>query len=1036
MSETPARILADLTARLDSHERDGESGVLLDQAAHERAVGLCTALLAGRGNRSDATTLRVLGEWFRRRYLVLPSGVGQSDLRSARLCAGLLRDLGDPALAERLAELGGEQSLALRTSETAFALLEDFDITGDLRQVDSAKTLLNALEGMLDADHPLRGEMLVVGSQLAATMFTIHGDPVHRDEAVRAARAAMAGADPDDPRTIDKTVFLAHTLLTRFDDSAVLADLDEAQALMERVVAARSDAPPPNAVAMLTTALRTRFERTRRIPDLDRAIVVCRDALRTTPSGHPTIALLRQSLLVCLLRRAEHLGQDTDLTEAIGLARNIHSALGPAGPIRCATLTSLSVLLVWRYARRHNADDLVEAAKLSHEAVALSANLRGIRNIALINHVIVLWLRFLVEKRPEDLTEAIRICRETLSTNPRSAVQVGVNQSILTRLLTIQARTKGQLADLDEALEIGRTSAARFSPGHPLRAMALMDLAGVYRQRHELGGDPADLDSATGLWRSAVRSPAAKPEVRMQVAADWMFAMLRARDLPAAAEPAKARVELLPVVAWRGLDRTRREQRLAGLGEVATTAAALAVELGHPEQAVELLEQGRSVLWNQAIQTRSDLSALHAAAPRLATELDETRRGLDRLNAYLDSDSSTDRAVHAYRELVERWETLVADARAVPGFADFLRTAPFDTLRTAAADGAVVIVNVAIRCDALIVRRDGVRSLPLPWLTLESVRRRAAGLLSAITEMEKGPSGPATTNLRQTLGAMSRWLWDTVAAPVLDMLDADDPDRTAPHRIWWCPTGPLTLLPLHAAGRYGKTAPRRGRPPTVPDRTVSSYTTSLTALLRATRPRTTDAAPTMVAVGMPRTDGMADLPAVARELDHLGATVPGTRSLVGPAATPAAVLAELRRHRSVHFACHATQDVAEPSRSALHLAGGDLSVRQLATLDLSDAELAYLSACRTAGGSIDLANEAINLAAALQLAGYRDVIGTLWSVSDQHAAAVASSVHRRVTPTSGTAGDYAEALAAATEELRANHPGRPDIWAPFIHLGS
>jgi CHAT domain-containing protein len=181
---------------------------------------------------------------------------------------------------------------------------------------------------------------------------------------------------------------------------------------------------------------------------------------------------------------------------------------------------------------------------------------------------------------------------------------------------------------------------------------------------------------------------------------------------------------------------------------------------------------------------------------------------------------------------------------------------------------------------------------------------------------------------------------------------------------------------------------------------------------------------------MPRTDGKADLPAVSRELDHVAATVAAARTLVGPAATPTAVLSELGRHRWAHFACHATQDVAEPSRSALHLAGGDLSVRQLATLDLTDAELAYLSACQTAGGSLDLADEAINLAAALQLAGYRNVIGTLWTVADRHAAAVAKGVYRN-----GLTGDYATALTAATAELRAEHPDRPDIWAPFIHLG-
>lgn len=1029
MSDQRAGVLAELSARLASHDRDGQAGVLLDQPAHDRALALCTSLLSG-GDRADAPALRVLGEWFLRRYQALPSGAAQADLRFARLCAGLLRDLGDPALVERLNGLGGERNLAVRTSETAIALLDDFDLTGDARQVASARTLISALEGMVAPDDPLRGELFVVGGQLASAMFTIHGDPAHRDQAVDAARAAVLGAAEDDPRTIDKRALLAHTLLTRYDDSSSPADLDEAQALVERMVADGGDDPPPNAVAILARALSTRFERTRRSSDLDRAIVVCRDAGGRLPSGHPTQSLLRLNLLVCLLRRAEHLGQEADLTEAIEIARNVRSELGPAGPVRCGTLTSLAVLLLWRYTRTGAAEDLAEAVELSKEAVALSASLRGLRHIALTNHVIVLSTRFLAEGGQQDLAEAIALCREVLAANPRSALQVGVTQSKLTRLLTYQARLDGRTTRLDEALAVGRGSAARFSPGHPLRVMALADLAAVYRQRHRLTGDRADLDSAAGLWRAAVRSPAGKPDMRMQVAREWLEAMLRVRDLPAAAEPAKAMVDLLPVVAWRGLDRTGREQRLAGLGDVATTAAALAIELDRPEQAVELLEQGRSVLWTQAIQTRSDLSALHAAAPALAAELDDLRRALDRMSAHSEAGGATDHTAHAYRELVERWETALADARAVPGFADFLGTAPFDTLRTAAAGGAVVIVNVAWpRCDALIVRAGGVRSIRLPWLTLDSVRRRAAGLLRAITEMETGAAGPATANLRQTLTAMARWLWDTVASPVLDALDADEPERTGPHRVWWCPTGPLTLLPLHAAGRYGRT---RGRPPTVPDRTVSSYTTSLSALLRASRPAARSGA-SLVAVGMPRTAGRADLPAVSRELEHISVTVPGALALVGEAATPGAVLEQLRRHRSAHFACHATQDVAEPSRGALHLAGGDLSVRQLAALDLSDAELAYLSACRTAGGSLDLADEAINLGAALQLAGYRNVIGTLWSVADRHAAAVAGSVYRAVSPTGG--GDYASALTQATARLRTQYPDRPDVWAPFIHLG-
>ena len=55
----------------------------------------------------------------------------------------------------------------------------------------------------------------------------------------------------------------------------------------------------------------------------------------------------------------------------------------------------------------------------------------------------------------------------------------------------------------------------------------------------------------------------------------------------------------------------------------------------------------------------------------------------------------------------------------------------------------------------------------------------------------------------------------------------------------------------------------------------------------------------------------------------------------------------------------------------------------------ADAEFAFLGACETAVGGSRLPEEAINLAAGMQFAGYRHVIGTLWSVADTATARVA-----------------------------------------------
>lgn len=162
----------------------------------------------------------------------------------------------------------------------------------------------------------------------------------------------------------------------------------------------------------------------------------------------------------------------------------------------------------------------------------------------------------------------------------------------------------------------------------------------------------------------------------------------------------------------------------------------------------------------------------------------------------------------------------------------------------------------------------------------------------------------------------------------------------------------------------------------------------------------------------------------------------------------AAVLADLPGRAVTHFACHATTDHTDPSRSALLLADhatAPLTVADLTTIDLDQAFLAYLSACTTATTrAADLLDEAVHLAAAFQLAGFPNVIGTLWEVHDLSAAGLAATFYDylslgNTTTTgslSGRSPDPARALHNAVSELRRAAPRLPSLWAAHIHLGA
>ena len=193
----------------------------------------------------------------------------------------------------------------------------------------------------------------------------------------------------------------------------------------------------------------------------------------------------------------------------------------------------------------------------------------------------------------------------------------------------------------------------------------------------------------------------------------------------------------------------------------------------------------------------------------------------------------------------------------------------------------------------------------------------------------------------------------------------------------------------------------------------------------------------VLAVTMPHTPGAPDLPAVQAEIAGLHQRFPGqVMVLSGPDATRDAVLRALPAARWAHFACHGSSELTDPSASRLLLMDHQevpLTVVDVARLHLEDADLAFLSACSTARPGDRLTDEAIHMASAFQLAGYRHVIATLWPIRDDIAVDITAHIYSILV---ATAGDAATAVHTATRRLRQRWPDKPSLWASHIHSGA
>jgi CHAT domain-containing protein len=103
------------------------------------------------------------------------------------------------------------------------------------------------------------------------------------------------------------------------------------------------------------------------------------------------------------------------------------------------------------------------------------------------------------------------------------------------------------------------------------------------------------------------------------------------------------------------------------------------------------------------------------------------------------------------------------------------------------------------------------------------------------------------------------------------------------------------------------------------------------------------------------------------------------------------------------------------------------------------SKLAYLSACSTSDQPPRLADEAVHITGAFQLAGYPHVIGSLWPVNDSTNSTLCRIVYRYLADTVAPGiepGRAPRALHDALRILRADHPGMPTQWAAYIHVGA
>ncbi|MFF4520072.1 CHAT domain-containing protein [Streptomyces bluensis] len=880
-------------------------------------------------------------------------------------------------------------------------------------------------------------------------LYERRGDAALLDEAVRCLEEAVAiPAEAGGPESAKALSALGMALRQRAEHLDSVPDLHRAVDLTGQAVEALPPGHPERALwrAHLCTALTSRYLRLNTVADLEEAVRVGREAVAAVPPGTPPYdrAVLLTSLGVALRRRYERAGAFADLDEAVEVLREAVGAVAPGSDGAGEAAVSLCLALADRYERTQAIEELDEAIDAGRLAVHAYPQGHARRFVALSNLALVLLDRCRRLERRGDADEALRCCQEAADTTPgghpvRGRALLGLSMAFLTRYeLTLSA------ADLEGAIEAGE-AALRAVPDDDVRRVSfLIALATAHSFAAIQGSSHRDLEKACALFREAAGVEGVPAKVRFSAAAHWGLRAALLEDWAQAVDAYQVAVAQLPLMAWHGLELEDRISGLAVSDSIACDAAAAALSAGRPDTALHLLEQGRGVLLAQAVDSRFDLTALEEQEPRLAHRIAEIRSVLHSADSSLTDPTAPVREqraeAHRHRELAAELDQLTRDAYRLLGLDDLLRPPSPEELREAAGDGTVVVVNTSfLRCDALVVTRGALRTVPLPGLSLEGpggLKERTEMLLAALSSASRSPD-EAGRALRDTL----EWLRETVVEPVLAGLGPAK--RLEPGRLWWCPTGLLALLPLHAAGE-------------LPERYVCSYTTTLRSLAQARRRQDErddrddrddrDAgertAGGVLIVDQAHVPGLQPLPFARKEALRLVTQVKERKLLAGPAADRRAVRRALPNHSCLHFAGHARHDPARPARSGLFCHGDQqpalLTVEDIARLRLDAADLAFLSACETARGTAGLPDEALHLAGALQLAGFTHVVAAQWMAEDMTAreltARFYSELRRPDAPDRLDPARSAFALHTAVRRIRQQNDD-PLLWAAYVHTG-
>ncbi|GAB7350127.1 hypothetical protein MBLNU459_g0790t2 [Dothideomycetes sp. NU459] len=778
-------------------------------------------------------------------------------------------------------------------------------------------------------------------------------------------------------------------------------------------------------------------------------------------------------------------GTEHDLTSAIDILRTAANDQRLEKNIRAQVLGNYCRALTIRHERFEIWEDLLEAISVAREASQIAEDPSVIIRL---ESMILTLLTFVVErtKDQENLENAIRFgehCLRNASDWYHEQSPLYYTMALLYQWQSENLATTAATISLGKAVQfvrdaiqadvLGGSSVAKYhdqlglllcaqsalsiaEANSPETAIYSNHLADVLRQRARSKSDTSDaeLQRALDLNIGVVRMKQVGLMTRISAGQSCALWLIAQKSWKAASEILDELVSMMPRIAMKALQRREQQKHLGQLTGLSHLAASTALQAGKDAvHAFRILEQGRAIIMSLIVDNPLELPVEFSTDPHVKDLFDRyntLRVQLSRpwtLTASLGLSTSV--SITQRMQGVDDLQKMEDELRSISGLEDFQLPLNDKQLeKLTGSDFVVAYCTTKMRSDAFVVTNKSIDIVRLPallWTDLE----KYFFMLNGPNKVTLNSIWTFAAN-NSSLQEICKWLWDVAVSPVLAHLGLLEPTKTPTRRMYWLTSGPMSIMPLHAAGVHTD-----GCTDNTLSHVLSSYTLSAKTLQwsrQKTSTRIMDRGNqhvTSLAVSMPETPGERDL-SIDGEVSTFKKCFANVLDLRREAA--ATLEAALPDVNFAHFACHAKPHPRDPSKGYLCLQSAEdehqmdpLTIDRIAQLQIPRAFCAYLSACQTADvQSLYLLDEVVHIAGAFQIAGFPHVVGTLWEADDEFAGTVAQAFYRRLAgSTSGGDGavgrvadvDVALALHGAVVEARQEEPDNILGWGAFVHFG-